>query len=76
MKSLKAWWAFLGAITADTAIYVADDKITGSEWFAMASILATAIGVYFFPNLKNGENVQKLADEAIGNRAAAAKRFQ
>lgn len=68
MKSLKTWWAFLGAIIADTAIYTSDDVVTGAEWFAIAAILSTAIGVYFVPNVKKGENVQTLADEALSRR--------
>ena len=76
MKSLKAWWAFGVAVLTDTATLVADNNISVNDWITMISITSAAVGVYLLPNLKNGENVQKLADEAIGNRAAAAKRFQ
>ncbi len=72
MKSLKTWWAFLGAVVADTAIYTNDDVVSGGEWFAMASILITAIGVYFVPNTKQGENVQTLAAEALRRRGYGA----
>lgn len=68
MNSLKTWVAFIGALVSGVTVYVADDAITTDECFLIGSLVFTTIGVYFFPNKKNGTNVQTLADEAIRRR--------
>lgn len=77
MKSLKTWWALAAAVLTDTTILVQDDHLSVNDWLTIGATLATAAGVYLFPNLKKGENVQNLADEALNARAARdAKRFE
>lgn len=64
----KAIVAFLGAIWAGVQSYVNDGVITNAEWFLIASVVVTAIGVYLVPNgiVINGaaQNVVKVAKEA------------
>lgn len=65
---LKALWAFLGAVVQGTIVYVDDGQITSGEVPLIISVLATLIGVYFIPNVRNGRNVQTLAQYYLRSR--------
>lgn len=70
MSALKTWVAFLGAIISGITQYADDNQISSGEVPLIVALVATLIGVYFVPNVRNGENV-----DAIAKRVQNERRF-
>lgn len=61
MPWLKAIVAFIGAVVQGTMMYTDDNQISSGEVPLIVAVVATLIGVYFVPNVRNGENVNTTA---------------
>lgn len=67
-KTILAGIAF---VATGILAYLNDDYISAHEWTLLGAEFCGWLGVYVFPNTKNGENVNKLADEALARRGSA-----
>lgn len=65
---VKTILAGIGFLATGILAYANDNVISSHEWTLLAAEFAGWLGVYVFPNTKNGENVNALADEALKRR--------
>lgn len=68
LPALKTGIAFIGAVVSGLTQYVDDNQITSGEVPLIVALVATLVGVYFVPNVRDGENVDTIAQRVQNER--------